>query len=61
MTFYVNGIKQDKIHDNEQDIAIQGGDDEKTKSLPVELVFLSDDEALIKNILAKIQLIILSF
>ena len=61
MTFYVNGIKQDKIHDNEQDIAVQGGEEDKTKSIPVELIFLTEDEALVKAILEKIHLIILSF
>lgn len=62
MTFYVNGIKQDKIHDSEQDIAMQWwNDEEKSKSLPVELVFLTEDEALVKTILEKIHLIILSF
>ena len=62
MTFYVNGIKQDKIHDSEQDIAVHGGDEEQqTKTLPMELVFLTEDEALVKTILEKIHLIILSF
>jgi len=60
MTFYVNGIKQDKIHDNDQD-AMQDGEEQKAKTLPIELVFLTEDEALVKAILEKIHLIILSF
>ena len=60
MTFYVNGIKQDKIRDLE-DVAPQTAKDKKDKDLEVELLFLTDNEALVKDILEKTHIIILTF